>query len=88
MALLSFCFWNKILVGWEKKVPSFLSYFKSHPKYWSGPGNWTPDCSPPPRPQNNIYSYVQILLQLLGEILLTALQFSLAYIVYSQRSKW
>ena len=28
-ALLLFRFWNKILVGWEKKVLSFLSYFKT-----------------------------------------------------------
>lgn len=32
-----------------------------------------PRLLPPPRPQSNIISYVQILLQLLGEILLAAL---------------
>ena len=45
-ALLSFHFWNKILVGWEKKVLSFLSYFKTL-SIGLVSGIWIPDCSAP-----------------------------------------
>ena len=64
-------------VEWAKKVPSFLSYFKTQS---IGLVLGIEPQTAPTRPQSNRYSYVQILLQLLGEILLEALQFSLAYV--------
>ena len=63
-----------MLAGWAKKVPLFLSYFKTLSNGIGLVLGIEPQTAPPPpRPQSNIISYEQILLQLLGEILLAAL---------------